>query len=198
MSRQYAPNNIRKLRKERSMSMEELALAISPDVGMTTIAKLETGRMALSLDWTLKIAAALGVSKHDIIADDDGFRMLPLIGKIAAGGWAEALENPLRYMPVPGTDLTGREFILQVHGDSMNQLVDDGGFVVVDPDKVELKAGKLYALRNGEGDTTFKRFEDSPPRLVPCSTNPVHQPILVGQEPFTVIGRVKRGWRDFG
>jgi len=42
---------------------------------------------------------------------------------------------------------------------------------------------------NGEGETTLKRFRADPLRLEPCSSDPQYQPIALGKEPFTVIGR---------
>ena len=180
------------------MSLEEVAHAISPDLSLTTIAKLEGSRMGLTLDWMQKVARAMKCSPHDLIAQDElPFSTLPVVGKIAAGNWAEAIEHPDGYMPVPGARLSGREFLLQVRGDSMDKLVQDGGWVVVDPDAADLVPGKLYAVRNGDGDATFKRFELDPPRLEPCSNSTEHQAIRVGATPFTVIGRVVRGWSDF-
>ena len=168
-----------------------------PRSRLTTIAKLETSKMGLTLDWMNDIARALEVSVHELIDDTVRPKMLPMIGRIAAGGWQEAVEDPEGHMPVLDEGLSGKEFVLRVQGDSMDQLVQDGGWVIVDPADVEMVPGKLYAVRNAAGEATFKRFELDPPRLAPCSTNPTHQPLLIGREPFTVIGRVKRGWSDF-
>lgn len=190
MTRKYAANNIRQLRKERGLSMEALALAISPDTSLTTIAKLETGRMALSLDWIKNIADALGVRPSDVIEEDRGFRMLPVLGAIAAGSWSEAVEHAEHWVPVPGNVWSGREFVLRLQGDSMNLYGDDGDYAVVDSAQDGLQDGKIYAVQNDAGETTCKKFNTDPARLVPCSTNATHEPSLIGAEPFRVIGRV--------
>lgn len=164
--------------------MEALALAISPDVSLTTIAKLETGRMALSLDWIRDIARALGVDPSDVIEADRGFRMVPVLGDIAASGWGHASEHADDWIPVVGREWSGREFALRLSGNSMNHYGDDGDYIVIDPDQAALQDGRLYALQNEAGETTCKKFASDPARLVPCSTDPAHEPILVGSRPF--------------
>lgn len=115
-------------------------------------------------------------------------RMVPLVGRIAAGNWREAIQDPSGWVPA----LAGgpNSFALLPDGDSMDLIVAEGTKIVVDPDEFDLLDGKIYAVMNGEGDTTFKRFRADPPRLEPCSRNPEHKPIVLGREPFTVVGRV--------
>ena len=118
-------------------------------------------------------------------------RAIPIIGQVAAGNWREAIRHPLSSMPQPDPSIPARAFALLVAGDSMDQLVDDGGVVVIDPEDKDLYPGRYYVVINASGETTFKRFEISPARLVPCSTNPGHQPISIGSgEGFEVLGRV--------
>ena len=93
-------------------------------------------------------------------------------------------------MPIPSSAAGPNAFALQPLGDSMNLVVREDGYAIVDPDQRELVGGKVYALRNEHGETTFKRYVESPPRLEPCSTNPAHVPILLGAEPLVVIGRI--------
>jgi repressor LexA len=72
----------------------------------------------------------------------------------------------------------------------MNLLADEDSYIVIDPDQNMLERRRIYAVRNQDGEATFKRFRADPPRLEPMSSNPEHKPIPVGAEPFTVIGRV--------
>jgi repressor LexA len=110
--------------------------------------------------------------------------------QISAGAWQEAVSEPIGTVPSRLDAAGPNAFALQPLGDSMNLLVTEEGYAVVDPDQRELIAGKVYAFRNEHGETTFKRYVDSPPRLEPCSTNQEHEPILLGSEPLVVIGRV--------
>jgi SOS-response transcriptional repressor LexA len=72
----------------------------------------------------------------------------------------------------------------------MDTICHAGGFIVVDPDQRDLIDKKYYVVTNGDHEATFKQFCADPLSLVPCSTNPLHQPIPLGSEPFRVIGRV--------
>lgn len=184
-------NRIREIRKEAKLSQEELGGRMPSELTGTTIAKLENGRMRLSLEYAQEIADVLGVSFLEILGVDEvGMRVVPLIGEIAAGNWQEAVEMTTERQAVPA-DLRGKSlFALRPRGDSMNKVVAEGGFIVVDPSQTELIDGKFYAVMNGEGETTFKQFSTDPLQLQPCSTNPEHKPIAVGSEPFTVVGRV--------
>lgn len=191
MTRKYAPNNIRPLRKAAGMSMEELAATFEPEVAIATIAKLETGKMGLTLDYINQIANALQVPPSAVIGGPI-IRMIPLIGSIAAGAWQEPIEADGEKVPVPDHVGGPNCFALRPNGDSMDLLVPPGDdtFIVVDPAQRELRVGKAYAVQRHDGDVTFKRFMADPPRLEPVSSNPAHQPIPLGIEPFVVIGRV--------
>lgn len=185
------PNNIRRLREDQGISQEKLGALVGEDVTGATISRLESGRMGLTLDWMVRIAAALKVPVPDLIVDGaGGVRLVPVIGQIAAGNWEEAVSEPIGSVPIPAEAAGPRAFALKPLGDSMDRLVTEDGYAVVDPDQRELIVGKVYAFRNEHGETTFKRYVDAPPRLEPCSTNPDNKPILLGSEPLVVIGRV--------
>jgi repressor LexA len=185
------PNRIRELRESAGVSQDELAARIGGDVRGATVSRLENGRMVLTLDWMLKIAKGLQVPVTDLIAESASpVRMVPVIGQISAGAWQEAVAEPNGWVPIPPGAAGPKAFALKPLGDSMNLVVIEEGYAVIDPDQRELVPGKVYAFRNEHGETTFKRYIDSPPRLEPCSTNPEHKPFLLGSEPLVVIGRV--------
>jgi repressor LexA len=182
-------NRIRELRKLRGMSQEVLSERMGGDIALGTISKLESGRMALTQAYMMRVASALGVEPYEIIAPLP-VRMVPVLGNISAGAFAEALETPQGYIPIPPAIGGPRCFALRPMGDSMNLVASPGDYIVVDPDKSSLENGRLYAIRNGDGEATFKRYRSDPPQLVPASDNPVHKTVSIGAEPFTVIGRV--------
>lgn len=155
-----------------------------------TVAKLEGGTMALSLDYMVNIARVLGVQPGEIIAPlEVGAREVPLLGAVAAGNWREAVLDTSETFPVPEW-LAGRNcFALRIEGDSMDKIVADGGVIVVNPDDLDLVSGRVYVVANGGHETTFKRYSADPARLLPCSNNPAHLPIEIGREPFRTIGR---------
>lgn len=155
-----------------------------------TVAKLETGGIALNLDYMLSLARVLKVHPAEFIEQGSvPAREVPLLGSVTAGPLAEQVSQADETIAVP-SDIEGQNlFALRVSGDSMDQIVPDGGVIVVNPDELDLIERKVYVVANSDHETTFKRFMLNPPRLAPCSNNAKHKPIEIGRTPFVVIGR---------
>lgn len=171
--------------------MEALASEMRAETSFSTIAKLETGRMGLTLDYMIEISSVLGVKPTDLISDPGKtYTEYPLIGAVAAGQWREAIQVAEEFIALPNGTGGPNSFALTVEGDSMDKIVGNGGFVLVDPDSRDLSPGLVYIISNGDNETTFKKYVAPPPRLEPCSNNPKHVAIPIGREPFIVIGRV--------
>jgi repressor LexA len=190
-----APNRIRELRLARGLTLEQLAaLTPHPDAGkstdLTQIGRLERGGQKLTTDWMDRVAAGLGVSPTELLAPTDypPARRVPLIGVIAAGNWREAIEDAIDLIPT--TKGGPHTFALKPAGDSMDKVLVGDPVIFVDPDDIELRDTKLYAVMNSDGETTFKKFRTDPMRFEPCSSNPAHKTFLVGAEPFVIVGRV--------
>lgn len=184
-------NRIRDIRLARGLTQEELAALLGEETSIATVSRLESGRMTLTLPWMKRLSTALGVSTHEIISEPgSGLRMVPLIGDISAGDWTTAVKDPQGMVPV--IDRVGGPlcFALRPKGDSMNLVADENSYIVVDPDQKMLESGRIYAVCNGDGETTFKRYRADPPSLEPMSTNVEHKPMMIGEQPFTVIGRI--------
>ena len=96
---------------------------------------------------------------------------LPLVGEIAAGQPMEAYQDP-EPMDVPRS-LQAREdsYVLRVRGKSMvDALIDDGDFVIVQPQATAQDGDIVVALLEDNG-VTLKRFfrEDGRIRLQPAN-----------------------------
>ncbi|MEH3122003.1 MAG: helix-turn-helix domain-containing protein [Sphingomonas phyllosphaerae] len=180
---------VRTLRVMANMTQEELAE--KADTTKATISKIERSTTKVSYDWARRLAAPLNCSVALLLMGEDlpdnNPVMVPVIGLIAAGNWREAIQQPLDRIAVVGAK--PHMFALRIIGDSMDLLAPEGANVTIDPTDPSLTDGSLYAVQNGDGEATIKRFRRSPDRLEPVSSNPVHQPILLGAEPITVIGR---------
>ncbi|HJI81655.1 MAG TPA: XRE family transcriptional regulator [Eggerthellaceae bacterium] len=133
------------------------------------------------------------IRKEDVID-------IPLFGSIAAGKPIEMLTCEERYaLPVSIYDQHKDAFYLKVEGESMNRVLPNGSFALIDPNLREAHDGKVYAVSIDNSDATIKRvhilnnkegFE-----LRPDSFDPSFEPIVFknsDQIPHTlrVIGQV--------
>lgn len=191
-TRIYAANNIKRLRAASGLSLEETGARMRSELTASTVAKLENRKMALSVDYVLELAEVFGVPPEAVLpgTNVEGVRVVPIVGRIAAGNWQEAIAVSDESIAIPSHLRGANLFALRPAGDSMDRVVKEGGFIVVDPDDRELRDKKFYVIMNGGAEATFKQFCANPMQLLPCSTNPEHKPIPLGSEPFVVVGRV--------
>ena len=86
-------NRIRDVRRQKRMTLADVAIRCSPPTTPQTIGRLETGMRQLSLDWMNRIAAALGVEPRLLLrADSD--ETPKLVARLGENG-AEALAKPM-------------------------------------------------------------------------------------------------------
>lgn len=190
---QIYPNRIRECRKALDLTIEEVALRMPSQPAVGSVARWEKGERQPRQRYLNELAGVLGTTPADLLRNDQApNRRIPILGKITAGNWREAVEDPVGEMSVDLDTEGENAFGLIVDGDSMDKIAPDGSKVVVNPDDRDLHDKRVYAMANDDGETTFKRYMSSPARLEPCSTNEAHKPIMVSGQPFTVIGRVTR------
>lgn len=113
---------VRSTMKERDVSRAQLAEA----VGLThasAVSKLLAGERQIKVQEASAIYAHLGLQP----IQGTTTRAIPIIGLTAAGNWREAVEVPIGRMVVPSGVAGERAFAVEVSGDSMNLLIEDGG-----------------------------------------------------------------------
>jgi SOS-response transcriptional repressor LexA len=204
---------VRQTMKARSISQAHMAEALG-FTSQSAVSALLAGKRRVTVDEAAAIYALLGLeggaragatpaiaslssepasarfreSPPEHAVPDYG--IVPVIGIAGAGRWREAVEVPLGHMPVPGR-LAGRGvFGIEVSGDSMDLLIEDGGLILVDPGQKELSPGGVYLIANSGGEATVKRYRREPTRFEPCSSNPAHQSFLISDDDFSVLGKV--------
>jgi repressor LexA len=146
------------------------------------------------------------VDELDVTTDDlltkggmpSGFADLPIYGSIAAG-------TPIDMMEVEGThpvpakvaNMHPGAFLLKVEGESMNRILPNGCYAVVEPCRDVKHDGKPYAVCVNGYAATIKRVKKLANgfQLVPDSTDPTYRPRTYdynepGTETITVIGEV--------
>jgi transcriptional regulator with XRE-family HTH domain len=85
-------NRIRDIRREKAMTLADVAERCVPATTAQTIGRLETGTRNLSLTWMNRIAAALGVEPELLLRSDDA-PAPRLIARLTEHG-AEPLSTP--------------------------------------------------------------------------------------------------------
>lgn len=86
-------NRIRDIRRQKGMTLADVAARCTPPTTAQTIGRLETGMRSLSLGWMNRIGAALGVEPQLLVKADEE-SPARLVARIGASG-AEALAKPM-------------------------------------------------------------------------------------------------------
>jgi DNA-binding XRE family transcriptional regulator len=76
---------IREVRRARGLTLEEVARRCEPPTTPQTIGRLETGTRTVSIGWLSRIAEALGVEAHDLMAPRET-RELNVVAILGPGG----------------------------------------------------------------------------------------------------------------
>ena len=125
---------------------------------------------------------------------DEGPTRLPLLGRIAAGGPIEAVEDRQTLNLQELFDRPGKTFVLQVTGDSMiGEHIRDGDFVVCER-TAEPRNGETVVALLPDGEATLKRFYKQRGRVRLQPANPDFQPIYPADVEIqgVVIGVIRR------
>ena len=154
---------------------------------------------ALNIDWeTAKLGDDYTCLKLKSRDANTEMVDVPLYGAIAAGTPIEMTEvEDTQPIPARMHDMHPNAFLLRVEGESMNRILPNGCFALVDPcDEVEF-SGDPYAVCVNGYDATIKRVRrlNNGFELVPDSNDPTYQTQTFnynepGTQTITVIGRV--------
>ena len=120
-----------------------------------------------------------------------GARLVPLLGRIAAGSPILAVENHEGHFVFDESLVgAGETFLLRVQGDSMMKTgILDGDLVIVRKQDTA-RNGEIVAARVGE-EATVKRFQRTGGRVTLLPENDAYEPIEVDpREGFEVLGKV--------
>jgi repressor LexA len=134
---------IKQLRKEHSLTQEELGMHIG--VQKAAIQKYEKGTVTnIKRDSLIKLAKVLDTTPEYLLGwdeapsnvrefDESDFVKIPIVGRVAAGVRCFAENNIIDYEPVHSGDLSrGEQYaFLRVVGDSMYPVFMEGDLVLV-------------------------------------------------------------------
>ena len=120
---------------------------------------------------------------------------LPVMGEIAAGQPIEAYEDAAETLAVPASmDAREDSYVLRVRGKSMiDALIDDGDFVIVQPQATARDGDIVVALLEDNG-VTLKRFFREKERIRLQPANAEMEPIYASEVQIQgkVVGVIRR------
>lgn len=90
-------SRLREIRKNRGLTLAEVAARCNPPTTAVTIGRLETGMRQLTVPWMERIAAALDLEPRDLIASSSD-AAIPVAALLTAEG-ARPLTAPMRLHP---------------------------------------------------------------------------------------------------
>lgn len=172
----------------------------------TVYTALKKGLSGASVATVMPIVAELGLDPVWIInnrlMEKDNYKPdfvdVPLYGSIAAGTPIEMIEvEDTHPIPTEVHEMYPDAFLLRVEGESMNRVIPNGCYVLVDPCHDVERDMEPYAVCVNGFDATVKRVRtlSNGFELVPDSTDPTFKPRVYDYgepdtETITVIGRV--------
>lgn len=206
--------NLKNIRKELGYTMKELALMVG--VSEATISRWESGDIAnMKQNNIVSLANALNVSPLDILNINDTnanithtnnpyeYKFFPV--SISAGA-LEDISCVLDYDLISLSDkLLGKYarnkniILLKVNGESMNNIIPDGSYIIVDTSKtsvIDINNNDIVVFSEN-GSYSVKRFLNDPGNnrflFKPDSTDGTFTPIEIhyeNSENLKLIGKV--------
>lgn len=180
-------NNIKILRTRYDLTQQELAEIAG--VTNKAVSAWESNNKEPRMGAIERICEHFGLKKSNLL-DDNGMDFInltsnddstgsffkPLYGSIAAGTAIEMM--PVEdYVEVPKSiaEKYPRAFLLKINGDSMNKVVPNNSYALVNPQE-QVNNGDIVAVAINGYDATLKRFYKlhNTTVLEPDSYNPEH------------------------
>lgn len=208
----FIGNNIKALRVHKGLSQEQFAEIA--DVSQTAVSAWECGLSDPRRSNVQRIIDAVpGITFDDILSKEKGFARkvlatprsesttlveVPLFGSISAGKPIEMLDIEDTY-PIPDSvhEKHPRAFMLKVRGESMNRVIPNGSYALVDPAYSEAQDGKVYAVCIDNSSATIKRIHklNNGVELQPDSTDPTFKSVIFDYDDndartLTIFGQV--------
>ena len=196
-------NRLRELRGDKSQAKFAEPLGLSQQ----NYGNYERGEQRINSDLLTKICKVYKCTPEWLLGLDNvktyvipemQFIEVPLYGSIAAGTPIEMIDaDDIFPIPAKMHEKYPDAFLLKVVGSSMNRILPDGCYALVDPcDDIE-RDNQPHAVCVNGYDATIKRVHKLANgfELVPDSTDPTYKPKVYdygeqGTEEITVIGRV--------
>lgn len=200
---------IKKFREDRGLSQKELAEKAG--VGNGTIGDIERGERKGKLKTLDKISIALKLTqdernrldnafmgkdlkqKPNVIIINEELIQIPIIAKASAGNGYLNFEESTKTISIRKNGFDENCYLIEVEGDSMEPLIRDGAYIVVDPRETEIIDNKIYVVEFEEQAYIKKVIKNEQLKVIILkSINPEYDDIYIQEEKiedFKVKGR---------
>lgn len=195
-------------RQKNRLTQKEVSAKTGIPLG--TIRRWEQGQNDPDLNSLIQLIKLYGVSLESIleieVAGDNSVnrnrnsRMTsaPLLSRITATTSIEAITSDETYdIPSDIYERFPQAFLLKVEDDSMNRVLPNGCYALINPCQEASKPMKAYAVCANGFDATIKRVKplSNGYELIPDSIDPTFRPQIfdfneIDTQPVTIIGEV--------
>lgn len=195
-------------RKKSRLTQKEVSAKTGIPLG--TIRRWEQGQNDPDLNSLIQLIKLYGVSLESIleieVAGDNSVnrnrnsRMTsaPLLSRITATASIEVITSDETYdIPSDIYERFPQAFLLKVKDDSMNRVLPNGCYALINPCQEASKSMKAYAVCVNGFDATVKRVKplSNGYELIPDSIDPTYRPQIfdfneIDTQPVTIIGEV--------
>jgi repressor LexA len=186
--------NIKRLRLAAGLTQEQLADKLG--ITRSTITQWETGWSQPRMGMAEQLAQSFNIPLSELVTDFEcdlpngaiGLKPVetvafPVYGRIAAGTPIEMLEIIEEVQaPIGKRERHPYSYFLLVEGDSMNNEVLDGSYVLIDPES-EPHNGDTVAINVNGYDAALKVYHKTANSIIlsPNSTNPEHKDLVIDE-----------------
>lgn len=197
---------VKKLREEKGFT--QLELAKKAGIGSGTLGDIETGRSRGSRKTLDKIIKALQLSEMERSKVDSAFLgrnlpnahktddtliNIPVMAVASAGNGCLNFSESTKSIMIRKNGFDDNCYLIEVSGNSMEPLIQDGAYIVVDPREIDIVDGKIYVL-DLDGQTYIKKVvkNEQLKMIILKSINPQYDDIYVTEEMlerFSIKGR---------
>lgn len=194
---------LKSLRENKGMSQAELAKKAG--IGSGTLGDIERGSNKSTIKTINKIIVALDLNqeekdkllssflgrkmssehkKTNLIMSDEELILIPVMAKASAGnGYINFSNEPLYNKLIRKNGFNEKCYLIEVVGDSMEPLIQDGSYVVIDPYQTEYIENKIYVVKYDEEMYIKRVIVDIESNLMILkSVNPEYKDIYIPAE----------------
>lgn len=182
-------DEMRDLIKERFGGVPKLAKVTGVNK-QTIYSALTSGLRGSAIETIMPLVEALQIDPLwlargrlvPLPTDTVGYVEIPLLGTITAGTPAEALATSERHaIPASVHKRFPHAFLLSVSGESMNRVLPDGSYALINPCTEVDVSGDIYAVALGQDNATLKRVRklENGLELIPESIDPTFRPLVL-------------------